>query len=231
MRRESCRPGMLIAAGVLLLIVGGWTLLNVFCAGGAMVFQNALDPVVGGGGDALAFGVDPDVAKEVPSAVFVEGGVLFIRVFLGIAMLLAGIGVLQMKPVARVLGIVVGAADVLVTMIHSLHNALLVFPVQGRILAEEAGDFPPGPFDFIEAIQGAMWGSLVFQVVFTLLWWGVVIFFLCHPSVRAACDSGGQPEEPRRSYPRRDDYDDPDDDYGAVPRKPPSDTGVTDRPW
>jgi hypothetical protein len=229
MRRTSGRPGMLVAAGIMLLVIGGCALFNVFCSIGGTVFQNALDPMLGGGGD-MVLGVDPDVAKEVPSAVFVEGGVLLLNALLGAAMLFAGLGVLQRKPSARNLAFAVGAADVFVTLTHSLHNAILVFPVQDRLIAEEVGNFGDGPFNLMEAIQAGMWSGMILQVVFTVIWWGMLFFFLCHPSVRAAFDAEGEPDEPRgrdRSYPRREDFD--DDDYGAPPRRPPPDTGITDR--
>ena len=227
MRRATARPGLLIAAGVMLLIVGGWTVFGVLCAGGMMVFANALNQQIGGG-DELVLGVDPDVAKEVPSAPYVEAGVLVISLLLGVGMLFAGAGVLQVKPMARVLGVVVGAGDLVLTLLHSLYNAVLVFPVQDRLLGEEAQNFGGGPFNIFEAIKTGMWGSLLLQVVFNALWWAVVLFFLMHPSVSAAFDTADEPDEPRRrerSYPRREDFD--DDDHGIPP---PPDTGITDSP-
>ncbi len=212
MHRTSGRPGLLVAAGALLLIVGGWTVLGVLCAGGAIVFQNAVNPLVGGG-DEFNFGVDPEVAHEVPSAPFVEAGGAFLNLLLGVLMLVAGMGVLQVRPTARLLAIAVGVADLALTLLHSLYNALLVFPVQERIFKEEAQNFGGGPFNIFEALHAGMWGGLIFQVIFSVLWWGVVIYFLLHPSVHAAFDGNGDGEPapepyPGRRFPRRDDFDD-----------------------
>ena len=225
------RPGLAIAAGVLLIIFGGLGVFGAFCGGGGMLLQQAFQPP-GGAGEEQGFvgPVDPQVAKEVPSAPAVETTAFVLNLLLSVAMIAAGVGILRMQPHARVLAMVVAVADILVTLAHTTYSVMLILPVENRLLDEEAKNMPAEvPLDVFEMIKGAMWGGAALNVVFTLAVWITVLFMLNSKSVRAAfadeLEPAGSPwRDDSRS--RHDDYD----DELPPPRPSSGETGITDRP-
>lgn len=225
------RPGPAIAAAVLLIIVGAWGLLGAFCGSGGMLLQQAFQPPAGPGEERnLLVPVEPQVAKEVPSAPAVETTAFVVNLLLSVAMIVAGVGILRMQPHARLLAMVVAVADILVTLAHTAYSVVLILPVENRLLDEEAKNMPAEvPFDFFGMIKGAMWGGAIFNVVFTLAIWITVLLMLNSKSVRAAFADELEPREPPRRDDSRSRYDDYDDDL--PPLRPSSgETGITDRP-
>jgi hypothetical protein len=227
------RPGLAIAAGVLLIVYGGLGVLGSFCGAGTIVLQQAFQPPAGPGEEQNFFApVDPALAKEVPSAPAVETIALLFGLALSVAMIAVGIGILQMRPLARVLAMVIAAADILLTLAHTAYSVILLFPVQDRLLDEEAKNLPAEmPFNPFGMAKGAMWGGAALGVVFTLAIWITVLFMLNSKSVRAAfADDGESPDPPRRgdSPPRYDGYD--EDDELPPPPSSRGDSGITDRP-
>jgi hypothetical protein len=225
------RPGPAIAAAVLLIVVGGWGVVGAFCGGGGMLLQQAFQPPAGPGEDwNFLVLVDPEAAKEVPSAPAVETTAFGLNLLLSLAMIAAGVGILRMQSHARVLGMVIAVADILATLAHTAYSVILVYPVQNRLLDEEAKNMPPEvPFDPFGVLKGAMWGGAVFNVVFTLAIWITVLFMLNSKSVRAAFADELEPPEPPRRDDSRSRYD--DYDHELPPLRPSSgETGITDRP-
>ncbi len=225
------RPGLAIAAGILLITYGSLGLLGVFCGSGAMLMQQGFQQPLAPGEEANLLNgfVEPEVAKEVPSAPAVETAFLGVSLLLSLAMIVAGIGVLQMKPMGRWLAMAVAVVDIVVTLAHTAYSVILILPVQHRLLQEEAPNMPPGPFNMIDAIESATWGMTVFGVLFTLAIWVTVLCMLNSKSVRAAFADEFEPTEPPSRERARPRYDDDDDDL-PPPSRSAGDTGITDRP-
>ncbi len=226
------RPGLAIAAAVLLIIFGSLGMLGAFCGGGGMLLQQAFQPP-GGAGEEQGFvgPVDPQVAKEVPSAPAVETSAFVLNLLLSVAMIVAGVGILRIQPRARVLAMVVAVADILVTVAHTAYSVMLILPVENRLLDEEAKNMPAEvPFDLFGIIKSAMWGGAALNVIFTLAIWITVLFMLNSKSVRAAFADELEPAEPPWREDSRSRYDDYDDDLPPPSRKATGDKGITDRP-
>ena len=221
------RPGLAIAAGVLLIIYGSLGLANSFCGAGVMLMQDMFEQP---GEEALfPAPVDPRVAKEAPSAVAVESAALGLAFFISIAAIVAGIGILQLKSSARLLALILAALDILITLGHATYKIALTIPIEMRLLNEEAKNQPEElPFDIFGFIEGATWGSLAFGVVFTLVFWIVVLAMLHHKTVRAAFADVIEPEQSPRS--KRRSQERYDDEFDVPPPKRSDETGIKDHP-
>jgi hypothetical protein len=224
------RPGLATAAAVLVLIYGGMGVFGTFCGGGAMLLQQAFEPPAPGEEQDFFAPVDREVAKEVPSAPAVETVCMVLNLLLSVAMIAAGIGALQMRPGARVLAMVLAAVDIVLTLAHTAYSVILLYPVQNRLLDEEAKNLPPEiPFDFFGMIKGAMWGGAALNILLTLAVWITVVLMLNSKKVRAAFADEFEPPEPPRQEDSRSRYD-YDDDLPPPSPKSPGDAGITDRP-
>ncbi len=217
------RPGVVLAAAILLFIFGGLSVLGSCCAGAGLLMQGVIPepPAVQGKKPPNAMDLNRKVAEEVPGFIIVESGTHGLNLLLGLVKIFAGIGLLKMSSPARLLAIGAAIVSILVTLGHAAYTAVLVIPVYDKVFAEQLKNAPPMPFDFAQLMQGSMWVGVLFGIVLALAIWLTVIFLLSGQKVRAAFAEAGLPpveEEPPRS--RLEGYDDDD--------RPPE-TGITDR--
>lgn len=226
-------PGMITFVGILLIVVGGWSLLGGLCGGGGLAFA-ALSPDPGGPqakampGDANA--VHRFFAKEVPGYFAVTFLVLGIDMLFGLGQLIAGIGLFKLSPLARILAIGLTLGKLLLSLAGHLFQIIFVLPAQKKFF-DLNPPLPPGqqaPFDiqtFTQSLTVVILGITVLiqlAIAFT-----IVLVLMTNKSAFTApavsLDEGGE-----GSRSRYEGYDD-DDDRPRKPPKFPGDTGITDQ--
>jgi len=208
MNHSPPRPGSVITAAVLLFVYGSLMLFCNLCGAGV---------VAANGGN------DPAVANELPSHIYVQGVSMALGLLMAVGMIVAGIGILQLMPIARIAAYGLCLADIFVSLLDSTYQAIFVFPVTDKIIAQAIQNQPPAPFDFAQLMRGGQWFGLCLGISIVLAFCVPIMIFLSTRSARAAFAGEFQPEPPRRD--RFDDYD--DDDY--PPKAPPTfpgDTGI-----
>jgi hypothetical protein len=205
-------PGLVITAGVLLIVYGSLMLLCGIC-GGSALFINDPD------GEAL-------MVKEVPGYTIVKIGEPVSNLLVGATMIASGIGVLQLMSIARIAAYVVCLYQIVFTIVRNTFTAIFVFPMMERLVAQQAQNQPPMPFDMGQIMKSSMWLGVAIAVLIPLVFCFPILYFL---SVKPARDAfaGVLPEEPPQDRPPR--YDGYDDDDRPRPPKSPGDTGITDR--
>ena len=223
MPRAPKRPGAVMTAAVLLFVYGGLMLVSSCCGVGQVLLIGMADENGGQGANVLPDLVAGEraIAKEVPSYLAVQISTHAFNLLIGGTMVLAGIGVLQLRPAARGAAIMASATDIFLTLIVSAYNAIVVLPVNDRLMAPEVQNMPP---EFGNFLQAGLWGGVCFGIVFTLAFCGPIILTLNLKTVRDAF-AGKFPKAPPDL--RRDEYDDDDDHYGG-PRSS-DDTGFSER--
>ena len=205
-------PGVVVTAGVLLIVYGS---LMLTCG------------VCGGFGLAINDPGDDELAAEVPGYAIVQVGETASNLLIGVAMILSGVGVLRLMPIARIGGYATSIYEIVLAVFHSVYNIVFVFP------AVEAQNAPPMPFNFGGLLTGSMWFGLIIGLALTLGLCGPIIYLLSVPAARAAFADEFQGEPPRDSGRRHGDLDDDDDDSGAPAPRPfdPGHGGIKERPW
>jgi hypothetical protein len=234
MSAKAKTPGMVIFVGVILIIVGSWSLIGGLCGGGSMAFI-ALSPEPPG---PKAKGQPPDpaapqrfIAKEVAGYYAVVFSLMAVDMLFGLGQLFAGIGLLRLSSTARMLAILLTLGKLLVSFGGHAYNLLLVLPAQARFF--EANPMPQGqgaPFDLGAITQAFTAIILVLVIVIQLIVAATILVVLNRKSTRDAFAAASQPstEEDERPRSRYEGYDD-DDQPPPSPRSP-GDTGITDRP-
>jgi hypothetical protein len=227
MARTLNRPGVVVAAAVILMIVSILTLLGGICGGGIMAFTAAAPEPKGEQakqpfGDAGA--QQRFIAKEAPAYYAVIFSLTGLGVLLSAGQLLAAIGLLSMNPTARTAAIWLTAAKLFVNFLGHVYNAVYVMPAQRDFF--DQNPLPQGaPFD-IGAFTQTL-GSVMLVVVFLFqLAIGITIVGLlmtksANDGFAAATAPPVEEEKPRSKY---EGYD----DEGYNP--PPPETGIQDRP-
>ena len=164
MNHSPPRPGSVITAAVLLFIYGTLTL---FCnlASGAVVATNGWQ-IPG----------QQAVAQEFPAHPYIEIGVLTFSLLVNGSMIVAGIGVLRLMPMARHAAISLCGIDIVAALFHATYEAIVVFPLTNKIAAQ-AG---PNPMANVEAF--GQWFGLCFGLVLVLAFCIPIILFLCFKS-------------------------------------------------
>jgi hypothetical protein len=209
------RRGSVITAAILIFIYGAFSLVCGFCG---MLSMAANDP-------AMA----EMIAKEAPLSEFLSIGSTISSLFIGVVMILLGLFVLQLKPLARIGVYVACTYDILMLLVIGVHSVFFVFPVTEKFFQEQAKNNPQGGAEFVTFMQGILWFQLLLAAVLTLGLCGTIIILLSGARARAAfADEFEAPDAPRR---RRRYYDDDDDDDDYLPpSRSGGDTGITDRP-
>jgi hypothetical protein len=221
------RPGVVLAAAIMLFVFGGIAVLGL--CGTAFPYLMAGQAQPKKVGNQPNF-IDPTpiLLTEEPVVTGVLTGFTIFGAILGIAKIWAGVGILQLKPTARKVGIALAILTILVTIAQSVYTALCFFPAYLRIFARENA---PEIANFQGLIEGVLWGSTVISIIGSIAVWLTLILLLNSRRARNAfAGISDEPETPEREpRPRYDGYDD-EDDY---PRSSPSsseETGITDRP-
>jgi hypothetical protein len=226
------RPGVVLAAAILLFVFGSFSVLRGCCGVFSEVLQGPIQgmmpqpPAVQG---KKPVDINRRLAEEVPSKVYVLSTFHVIDFLLGIVKIIVGIGLLKMSSPARVLAFIVAGFTIFETIAESLYNVLVFMPAFERVFAEHLKNAPPMPIDFGALFKGSSWVGAALGIIVSLGIWLTVIFLLSGERVRTAfADAGKEPPEPeKRRKPRYEGYE--DEDEGDRPPSPP-DTGITDRP-
>jgi hypothetical protein len=225
------RPGVVLAAAIMLFIFGGLAVLGSFCGIAGELLQGVMPkpPVIQG---QKPFDPNREINEKVPSKIFVESSFHVLNLILGMVKIFAGIGLLRMAAWARVTTFIAAGLSIFGTIALSAYQAIFIIPISNQVVADQLKNAPPMPFDFGQFMLGFMWIAVVLGVVFSLAIWLTVIFLLSGAKVRAAfaaaaSDSPDQDEEDERSRSRYEGYD--DDDRPRPAPKSPGDTGITDR--
>jgi hypothetical protein len=208
---------MVILAAVMLMIVGGFSLIGSICGAGGIAMV-AVTPEV-----PRAKGQPPDplatqrfIAKEVPGYYPFVVATMTFDLLIGIGQIAAGIALLRMSSLARMAAIVLTLMKLLLSCVGHVYNGVLVMPVQAKFLEEN----PQVPASFTQSLTVALLAvTIIFQLAFSAL----ILVPLLLKSTRDAFAAASRPpaEEEERPRSRYEGYDDED---------VPPETGITERP-
>jgi hypothetical protein len=224
-RKPKC-PGFVITAAVLLFIYGALKLICSFCGAAEMAIVAAAPAPQAPPGQpdfGDLFAGERELAKQLPSYTAVEGANNLLNLLLGGSMILAGAGALRLKRFARILGNGAAAADLVLTLAYLVYTAVVVFPVNDRIMEEQMQNAAA----FASSISSA---TLVFLFLLTLIFCAPIIGFLNAKKSRDAFAGKFEPDPHEERLARLDAFNDEDDYYRrprSSPPKSPGDTGVT----
>ena len=175
------------------------------------------------------FAQEMELAKRIPSYAVVEGGLHAFNLVVGVTMIVAGIGALRLRPFARFAGSGAAAADLLTAFVHGFYVVIVVFPVNDRILEEQAQN---APFNVAELSSNISWAMLIFFALFSMAICLPIIGFLNAKKSRDAFAGKFEPDPHEERLARLDAFDS-EDDYRrprSEPPKSPGDTGITGKP-
>jgi hypothetical protein len=229
MPRKPKTPGFVITAAVLLFIYGSLMLICSFCGIAQMVMVAAAPGPQGPPGPGDFLGQERELAKRIPSYAAVEACVHVFNLALGVTMIAAGFGALGLKPFARLVGSGAAAADLVMTLAHGVYAAVVVFPVNNRIIEEQM----PNAVNIGDFTEGISWASLAFTFLLTLVFCIPIIAFLNAKKSRDAFAGKFELDPHEERLAKLDVFNDEDDDYRRprpTPPKAPGDTGITDKP-
>jgi hypothetical protein len=218
------RPPAVLVLAILHLVGGGFDLLGAVCGGIGMAMQNSGAFTARGPGAAGG----PDMAEmqrkmnALPGYQAVQLGELGATLVLGVMLLAAGIGLLNMQPWARTLSLTYAPLAIATRLGSFVYALLVVIPGLEEIFRGMAAQARPGAgademMGFVK--MGGTVGAVV-QLLF-IAYPIVVLVVLTRAHVVAAFRG----EEPSR----RMDLPDDDEGWGAMKPRLGS-TDVTDRP-
>ncbi len=232
MPRTPQRPGTVLSAAIILIIVGTWSLLAGVCGAGSIAVLAAIPEPK----EKAMPGQPPDamapmrfVAKEVPGYYVFAGVSLGLDTLLGLGQLFCGLGLLRMSSRARTVAILLTLAKLFLSFGGQAFNFIFVFPAQARFY--ELNPAPPGMPDMASFSQTLGIGAVVFGMVIQLAIVGAILLLLLLPGTRQAFVDAALPQ-PEEEPKRRSGYEDEEDDgYGSSSAKPksPPETGFSDR--
>jgi flagellar basal body-associated protein FliL len=237
MPRTPTRPGSITFVAIVLIVLGCLSLLGAIQIVTLAIVALSAEPAPA----TRAPGQPPDqasihrfLAKEVPGYYPVAFAAESLNVLFGLAQLLCGVGLLKLKPGARIWALWLIIAKLLFAFASNAYQGFVVIPPTQRFLAENIVQ-PAGqqaPADLISTITGAILimvvvGSVVFQIAVAL----TLILVLTSATAKKAFSGGAEPQseegEPKEERPRSryEGYDEDDD----LPPQAPPETGITDR--
>lgn len=224
MPRPPQRPGSVLFAAIVLIIVGTLSLLCDLMGGGMIAVLAAIPAPAAkekvAGKALIAEPPDPFaemrfIAKEAPGYYVFSGVSVGLDLLLGLGQLICGIGLLRMSSSARLMAILLTVVKLLAGFGGHVYNFLYVMPAQARF--HELNPPLPGMPDMASLTQTLGMGMVVIYIVIQLAIALTIVLLLLLPGNRQAfIDAASpQPEEQER---RPSGYDDDDDGYGAPAR-------------
>jgi hypothetical protein len=230
-------PGMIIFVGVIMIIVGCWSLVGGVCGGGGIgVAAISKEPPGAQGkvqpGDVGA--VHRFFAKEVPGYFAVSLAIVGIDMLFGLGQLVAGIGLLRLNSLARSAAMLLTLGKLLLSFGSHAFQIIFVLPAQERFfqLNPPVPAGQPQPFDINMVMRSLTVVILVITVVIQIAIALTVVIVLNTKNTKAAFagqSSESSDEERERPRSRYEGYDD-DDDQPPPSARSPGDTGITDHP-
>jgi hypothetical protein len=227
------RPGAATAAGVLAIIYGSLGLLCGVCGLASLLIQGA-------GGNNMFFGGDPAqadlqkklqdaLARDLPAYEAVQIGGNLLGLIEAVALLVGGIGVLNMRRWARTLVMTFSFIAIASGIFQVYYQTVFVFPSMNNVFQNELpGLLPAGPAPQAAQVMSVMRTMVTAIAVVTIvilvvvmIYLFIIIMLLARPHVRAAFASQDQMdylESEREGERARRDYDE-DDDWGRGERR------------
>jgi hypothetical protein len=208
-------PGAVVTAGVLLAVYGALLLICGFC-GGVSLFI----------GDPNA---DKMMIDEAPGYMIVKFAEPLSNLFVGVTMIIAGVGLFQLMALARVAAYLAVIYQIFFIVVRNIYTAIFLLPLMDRLMAQQLQN-QPAPFDMGQIMKGSMWAGIAISILIHLAFCVPILAFLSSKSARDAFSGVSQPDpdDDRERRPRHDGYDDDDDGYDRPksPPKSPGDTGI-----
>jgi hypothetical protein len=192
------RPGALTAAAILCIIYGSLGAMSGVCGIAGMALQGA-------GGKNLLAGNDPAQAemqkkmeealeRKLPGHAAFDLSYALLSLLTAIGLLIAGIGLLGVRPWSRMLAMTSAIAAMIPLILHALYLIVFVIPIMGEVAQVVQDALPqkgpgPQPAQVIGVVKAVMIGIMVMLAVFKVLWviyLAVVMMLLSRPNIRAA---------------------------------------------
>lgn len=225
MSQSPRTPGAIIGAAVIMFIYGGLLLMCVLCGGIGLVAKDPGDPM----------GLEAMMDKEAPGHQVIQIGSVGFNFLFAISFFACGLGILWLNQIARFGTYLVCLGVMFVTAAGAVYNAVFLFPIQERVIAQQLQAQGPAPFDISALMKGSMAAGLCIAVGIPLIFCLPIMILISVKSARMAFAGEFTPalsddddyQRGRREPSRDDDYD---DGYGSERRsddKPP-DTGFRD---
>lgn len=230
------RPGAVTAAAILNIIIGVLGILCGLCGLGANLFASALTSgaAPGNPGGNPVADMMRSVEQQVPGYQVVEIGKQSLVLILAILVLIAGIGLLNLKGWARGLTIVYAVVTIFLHLGYAAYEIGLVMPAveawQKDFVRRQGGVAAPPMSNFGATGAGVIFGAFLYvahavAVLIILLLPGVSAAFAGAGPRRGRYDDEDEDVDDELSEPgrgsrrRRDEDDDDDEDDGRVRRR------------
>jgi len=216
MAYQQKTPGVVITAGILLIVYGSLMLVCGICGGASAV-----------GGNAEA---EAQFFKDVPGHTVMKYASLGSNILIGFVAVLAGIGVFQLMSVARIAAYFICTFSILFALVRNLYEGIFVLEPTQKMVAQQMKNQPqPPPFDMNQFVTGFFWVFVVIVILFHLVFTIPPMLLLTTRSARDAFAGIGPPDgrdDPDPGPRRYEGYDDDDDHPSKSPPKFPGDTGI-----
>jgi hypothetical protein len=190
------RPGSVTTAAVLAIIYGSLVILCSVCGLASVAMQGANQNLFGGG-DAqqaqLQKQIEETLQRDVPLYRAVQIVAPVVGLVFGVAMLVAGFGLLGVYSWARFLAVGTAILAMLFNVVQTLYQVIFMIPGMNRVFSDvlpnamaKAGPPPPGVMQIVQAslVAGAVIGVVIqLGVIVYLL---IIVFLLFGRTARAA---------------------------------------------
>jgi len=210
------RPAGIQVIAILLLLFGSLGALGGVCglglqlAGGAKIF--VVTPAPGAPAPPDTEGM---MRARIPYYDAMQYGGAALGAIVGGVMIASGIGLLKMRPWARVLAIIYACYNVVATIGSFVFNIAVVLPVMREVFAEVGADpkLPPLAAQIFNMTM-AFTTAMMYAMLLFLVWPAAILIVMFHPRVRAAF----QPK-PREFIPEEDDAEEAVEGETETPRE------------
>lgn len=202
------RPGVLTAAGIMCIIYGAME-------GMSAILEIAMQSIGGGLFGQGGAAAQQMLEEKVPGYNLVTWLNLASQVVEIGVILVAGSGLLKMKPWSRPLTVGILTWIMVRTLAYTAFFLIRIAPLMGDVFQQELArqGLKKGPGPDLGGLMAGLTGFCVgFGAFFWIVYLAVVLFLLFKPNATRALAEGGIPVEPlRRDYdnepPPRDDYE------------------------
>jgi hypothetical protein len=182
MSEKPKRPGVVLAAAIILFVFGGIAVAEIagavfpYLASPAEIEKKELNKLT-------LTDPTPTLVAEEPALMAVSAAFTVMGAIIGVVKIWAGAGVLRLKPSARTAGIIVAVVTILLSIMQGIHSALYVIPAYVRVFSR---DNVPEIAEYAGLIEGLFWVSTGVQLIGSIALWLIVICLLNHPRSRNA---------------------------------------------
>jgi hypothetical protein len=188
------RPTAVVVLGVLHLVGGGLGLLGTVCGGLGQGLQGAFPTPGGAGGQENPGVLLQRKLAELPGQPGFTYGELAANLVLDVALVAAGIGLLQMRPWARTLSLIYAPLSIVNRLVGVVYSLVVVIPALDGIIRQMLDEMnrhrpaqaPNFPIDtFANTMKMVMIGSTVLSAL-VIAYPIVVLILLNRPAIKAA---------------------------------------------